>query len=152
MTKTKVLAALSVAAGLAVAFSGASVAQQDAIAKRKAIMKEVGGATKMASQMIKGELPYDAKAAEAGMLKIANGWAEFAKLFPKGTETGGETTAAPTIWKDFKDFDAKGVKMSQAAATAAKEAAKGADAFKAAFPAVGGTCKGCHEVYRVKKK
>ena len=151
MTKTKIIAGMSVAAVLALATAGVSTAQ-DAIAQRKALMKEVGGATKLSSEMIKGEKPYDAKAAAAAMTKIADGWAPFAKLFPKGTETGGETTAAPAIWEKFKDFDEKGQTMAKAAANAAKEAEKGPEAFKAAFGGVGGTCKSCHEVYRVQKK
>ncbi len=151
MTKTKMLVGLSVVAGLALATAGVSTAQ-DAIAQRKAIMKTVGGGTKLANEMIKGEKPYDAKAAAEAMTKIADGWAPFAKLFPKGTETGGETTAAPAIWEKFADFDAKGQALSKAAATAATEAAKGPEAFKAAFAGVGATCKGCHEVYRIQKK
>ena len=66
MTKTKILAGMSVAAVLALATAGVSTAQ-DAIAQRKALMKEVGGATKLSSEMIKGEKPYDAKAAAAAM-------------------------------------------------------------------------------------
>ena len=154
MSKTKVLAGMSVIAGLAVAMAGVTIAQDAAatIAKRKAMMKEVGAATKLSNEMIKGEKPYDAKAAAEGMTKIATGWAEFAKLYTKGTETGHETTAAPKIWETFKDFDEKGQALAKAAETAAAEAAKGPEAFKAAFTAVGGTCKSCHEVYRVQKK
>lgn len=151
MTKTKILAGLSVAAVLALSMAGVSTAQ-DAIAQRKALMKDVGAATKLSNEMIKGEKPYDAKAAAAAMQKIADGWAPFAKLLPKGTEKGGETTAAPAIWEKTKDFEDKGQAMAKAAAAAAKEAEKGPEAFKAAFGGVGGTCKGCHEVYRVQKK
>lgn len=151
MTKTKILAGLSVAAGLALSMAGVSTAQ-DAIAQRKALMKDVGAATKLSNEMIKGEKPYDAKAAAAAMQKVADGWAPFAKLFPKGTEKGGETTAAPAIWEKTKEFEEKGLAMAKAAANAAKEAEKGPEAFKAAFGGVGGSCKGCHEVFRVQKK
>lgn len=151
MSKSKFLAALSTAAAVAVVWSGASIAQ-DVIAKRKDIMKGVGGATKLSNEMIKGEKPYDAKAAAEAMTKISGTWAEFAKSFPKGSETGGETTAAPKIWESFDDFDSKGKAMAKAAETAGAEAAKGADAFKAAFGEVGKTCKGCHELYRIPKK
>ena len=152
MSKSKLLVGLSLVAGLAVVASGVQ-AQQDAIAKRKAIMKEVGAAAKLSGEMIKGDKPYDAKAAAEGMTKVSVGWAEFAKLYPKGSETGGETTASPKIWENFKDFDEKGQALAKAAANAAAEAPKGLEAFKAAFGnGVGGTCKGCHEVYRVQKK
>lgn len=150
MSKSKVLAGLSVLAGVAVIASGVAVAQ-DAIAKRKELMKAVGGANKAATQMIKGEIPFDAAKAKAHADTIANGWGEFAKQFPKGSETGGETTAAPKIWESFKDFDDKGKEMAARAAKASAEAAKGIDAFKASFPEVTKSCKGCHDDYRVKK-
>ncbi|MEZ5849873.1 MAG: cytochrome c [Hyphomicrobiaceae bacterium] len=151
MNKTVVLSGLSIVAAVAVAAS-AAVAAGDAIAKRKAYMKSVGGAAKQSGQMIKGEQPYDAKAAAANMTKIAAGWADFAKQFPKGTETGGETTASPKIWSNMKEFDDKGKALAAAAEKAVGEAAKGKDAFAAAFKNVGATCKGCHETYRIKKK
>ena len=151
MTRSRVLIGLSVLAAAAVVASGVSVAQ-DAIAKRKAVMKAVGGATKASAQMVKGEVPFDAAKAKASMDTIASGWEEFAKQFPKGSETGGETTAAPKIWESFADFDAKGKKFAADAAKASAAAAKGADEFKTAFGAVTKNCKGCHETYRVKKK
>jgi cytochrome c556 len=150
MSKSKFLTGLSIVAGVAVIASGAAVAQ-DAIAKRKALMKAVGGATKTGSQMVKGEIPFDAAKAAESMNTIAKGWAEFATLYPKGTETGGETTASPKIWETFADFDAQGKKMAADAAKAATAAAGGADAFKAAFGDVTKSCKSCHDVYRVKK-
>lgn len=151
MSKSKMLAGMSVLAATAVIVSGVAVAQQDAIATRKAAMKAVGGATKTSVQMIKGEIPFDAVAAKASADTIANGWAGFAKQFPKGTETGGETTAAPKIWETFADFDEKGKKMAVEAAKASAASAQGAEAFKTAFGEVTKSCKGCHDDYRVKK-
>lgn len=151
MIKSKVLAGASLAAGLALLVSGVSVAQ-DAIAQRKAYMKSVGAATKLSNEMIKGEKPFDGKAAADALTKVSAGWGDFVKQYPKGTETGGETTASPKVWENPKDFNEKGQVLAKAAANAAAEAGKGADAFKAAFGAVGATCKGCHEVYRVQKK
>lgn len=151
MSKSRVLTGLSIVAALAVTASGVSVAQ-DAIAKRREFMKSVGAAAKASNEMIKGEKPYDAKVAADGMNRIAAGWNEFTTLFPKGTETGGETTASAKVWEDPAGLDAKGKGLVAAAKKASEEAAKGADAFKAAFGDVGKTCKGCHEIYRVPKK
>ena len=151
MQKSKVLAGVSLAMGLAVAASGISVAQ-DAIAKRREYMKAVGAAAKQSNEMIKGDKPFEAKAAAEALTKVAAGWADFTKQYPKGTETGGETTASPKIWENPKDFDEKGQVMAKAAAAAAAAADKGKDAFAEAFKAVGATCKGCHEVYRIPKK
>lgn len=151
MSKSKVLAGLSVLAGVAVVVSGVAVAQ-DTIAKRKEMMKAVGGATKQSVQMVKGEIPYDAGKAKANMDTIAGTWSGFVKLFPKGSETGGETTAAPKIWESFEDFDSKGKKMAADAAKASAAAGQGLEPFKAAFGEVTKSCKGCHTDYRLKKK
>ena len=150
MQKSGVLAGLSLLAVVAVTVTGVSA--QDAIANRKAYMKSVGAAAKASGEMIKGDKPYDAKAAAEALTKVATGWAGFATSFPKGSETGGETTASAKVWETPQDFDDKGKALAKAAETAAAEAAKGPEAFKAAFAGVGSTCKGCHEVYRVQKK
>lgn len=151
MSKSKLLAGLSILAGIAVIASGVAIAQ-DPIAKRKELMKAVGGATKESGQMVKGEIPFDASKAKANMDTIAGGWAEFAKQYPKGSETGGETTAAPKIWQTFEDFDTKGKKMAADAAAAATAAGKGLEPFKASFGEVTKNCKGCHDDYRIKKQ
>ncbi len=151
MLKTRVLAGVGAVAGIAMAITGVAVGQ-DVIAQRKELMKQVGGATKTSSDMIKGDKPYDAKAAEAAATTIAQNWGQFVKLFPENAKTGGETTAAPKIWEDTKDFEAKGAVMAMAAQEAAKSAANGAEAFKTSFSEVTKNCKGCHEAYRIPKK
>ena len=152
MKKSHLLAGLSLLAGMAVLASSVTTAQ-DPIARRREIMKtSVGPSAKASNEMIKGEKPYDAKAAADAMSKISTGWAEFSKLFPKGSETGGETRASPKIWENMADFESKGKALTTAADAAAVEAAKGPDAFKAAFGAVGGSCKSCHDVYLLPKK
>ncbi len=151
MTKTKVLVGLAMLAGVAVSVTGIAVGQ-DAIAQRKDLMKGVGGAAKTSGEMIKGEKPYDAKAAETAASTIAKNWLAFVKLFPDDSKSGGETTAAPKIWETRKDFEDKGATMAKAAEAAAADASKGADVFKASFGEVTKNCKGCHDAYRVPKK
>jgi cytochrome c556 len=150
MSRSKTLTGLAFVAGVAVVASGVAVAQ-DAIAKRKELMKGVGGATKQSVQMVKGETPFDAGKAQAAMDAIHKSWAEFAKLFPKGSDAGGETTAAPKIWQSFEDFEAKGEKMAADAVKASAAAGQGLESFKAAFGMVARNCKGCHQDYRIKK-
>lgn len=151
MLQTKVLAGIAAIAGVAVAISGVAVGQ-DVIAQRKALMKQVGGATKTSTEMIKGDKPYDAKAAEGAATTIAQNWGTFVKLFPATAKTGGETTAAPKIWEDTQGFEAKGAVLAKAAQDASQAAAKGPEAFKTSFGEVTKLCKGCHEVYRIPKK
>jgi cytochrome c556 len=151
MRKTILLGGVAILATIAVGASGFTVVAQDTIAQRKALMKAVGGASKTGSQMAKGEVPFDAAKASEAMGTIATSWAAFVKLFPKGSETGGETTASPKVWESFKDFEDKGAKLVSDAATAQKAAANGADAFKAAFGDLTKNCGGCHQPYRIKK-
>ncbi len=151
MTKSGVLMGMAIVAALAVAATGIATGQ-DAIAQRKELMKQVGAATKVSGEMVKGEKPYDAKAAAEAMTTIARNWQAITKLFPDNSKMGGETTAAPKIWEARADFDAKGAAMAKDAEAASKAAAQGPDAFKAAFGAVAKNCKGCHEVYRIPKK
>jgi len=152
MMRTTILGGVAILATIAVGVSGFTVVAQDTIAQRKALMKAVGGASKTGSQMAKGEIPFDAAKASEAMGTIVTSWAAFVKLFPKGSETGGETTASPKIWESFKDFEDKGATLVSAATTAQKAAANGADAFKAAFGDVGKNCGSCHQPYRIQKR
>ena len=91
----------------ALAFATSAV-QADAIADRKALMKERGQIVGGLSKMAKGETPFDA-AAVTTQLAALNANAEkfnIEVLFPAGSETGGETTAAPAIWSDTAGFQA----------------------------------------------
>jgi cytochrome c556 len=152
MMRSRVLGGVAILATIAVAATGVSVVAQDAIGQRKELMKGVGGASKTGSQMVKGEVPFDATKAADSMGTIAKNWIAFVKLFPKGSETGGETTASPKIWESFKDFEEKGQKLANDATAAQKAAANGADSFKTAFGEVTKNCKGCHDAYRIPKK
>lgn len=150
MLKSNVLSGLAIFSGLALLASGLAVAQ-DPIAQRRAHMKTVGAAAKTGGQMVKGDIPFDAKKASDVMSAVAAAWPEFAKQFPDSAKTGGETTASPKIWTSRKDFDDKGAVFKAKAEAAAAAAMKDPAAFKDAYGEFVGTCKGCHEVFRVQK-
>jgi cytochrome c556 len=75
------------------------------------------------------------------------------QLFLRGTgqETGIKTAALPIIWTQFPDFRGKHIQFVNAA-RGVERASRGdnVDAIKAAMQTLGGTCKGCHDVYRAK--
>lgn len=141
---------LGVAAG---AMMISSIAHADAIADRKAVMKEKNGANMGALvKFAKGETtPYDPAAALASLKAMREGTATFADLFPVGSETGGETSASPKIWEDNAGFKAALAKYH--ADLDAAIAAPPADvaALGAVLGAVGANCKSCHETYRIVK-
>lgn len=142
-----------VTAALLAAFSiGPVSGADDPIAARKAIMQNVGAATGAGAAMVKGEAEFNAVTA-ALVLRTMNAAAlGFGELFPEGSESGGKTTAAPSIWDDRAGFDMVLAKFQSD--TAAGIAAKPADldAFKAAFGAATMNCAACHQDYRVKRE
>lgn len=141
----------SVCVAAAIAFGATAVlAQANAIAERKEIMKGVGGAAKSGAAFAKGEAPYDNAKALAVFATMASAAAKMPSLFPDNSKTGGETTAAPKIWEDMNGFKAGFAKL-EADAKAAQASVKDVNSFKVAFGGVTKNCGGCHEVYRIKK-
>lgn len=116
------------------------------IKERKGIMKKISDEAKVLGRMVKGEAPFD----DAKVDVILSGWETGAKkyvtLFPDDSKTGEKTRAKAAIWENKADFEAKAADFLKAIAAA--KAANSADAFKAAYPAVGKACDGCHENYR----
>ena len=70
-------------------------------------------------------------------------------LFPEGSG-GGDSRAKPEIWTDRAGFD-KAMKDAQAAA-AALAAVTDEAAYGNALKNLGGSCKTCHDMYRLPKK
>jgi cytochrome c556 len=73
--------------------------------------------------------------------------------FPKGSgpEAGVKTDALPEIWSKPADFKAALAKLGAGSAKL-QAAAKTGDvgAIKAAIPAIGGSCKSCHDQFKAK--
>ncbi len=139
------------AAVLATAVMLPALVQAGPIEDRKAIMKGNGRDTKMAADMLKGAVPFDAAAANTILANYAAAAKAFPAHFPANSKTGGETEAAPAIWDKPADWKAATAKFQ--ADTAAAVAMKPADAasFGKAFGLVTANCKSCHEGFRIKK-
>jgi len=143
--------------GLVVVLAGVlgasvAIAADDPIKERRQLMKGNGDAVKGIVAMLKGEKPYDGVEVQKSMKDINKSLATFVTLFPKGSETGGETAAKPEIWDSKAEFESIAKDLEAATAKAAAAAPGGLDAFKVAFGDVGKTCKACHEKFRVEKK
>ncbi len=128
----------------------AVLAQGAPIATRKQTMKGVGDATKIGSAMAKGEAPFDAAKAKEILQVYANAADKMHNYFPENSKTGGETTAAPTIWQNQaefrKRFDDWAADIKKAAANT-----KDLDSFKAEFTTVTRACGSCHQAYRISR-
>jgi cytochrome c556 len=129
---------------------GTSAAANDPIATRKETMKGVGAAARTATQMSKGEAPFDLAKAKAVFNTFENAAKRMPTLFPANSKTGGETTAAPKIWEDMAGFRARFAKFEQDA-DAAERATRDLASFQAEFTKVSQNCGGCHENYRIKR-
>jgi cytochrome c556 len=144
---------IAVAALAAVAFGATAVlAQSDPIKERMHLMKENNDNAKVVVQMVKGQRPYDAKAVAAAFAQ----WHETAEklpgLFPPNSKSGEKTRAAPKIWDNKKDFDAKAAAFGKAVADNRAKAESSLDGLKVALNAVGKACSNCHDDYRLEKK
>ena len=80
---------------------------------------------------------------------LANGVSELERLFPAGSNVEG-SDALPIIWEQPEQF-AAAIEKAVAATRKFAEAAESGDkeAIAAAFRDVGGSCRGCHDTFRV---
>jgi cytochrome c556 len=140
-----VVFAWTVAAGLGVARADGL----DPIAVRQAVMSLQGGdfAYIRAVLAAKG----DVKPLEVPAKAIIKSTGVIPTLFPKGTESGGDTRALPEIWSDPAGFQ-KIAAAATDAATKLAAAAKAGDADEAAADTklLGEQCAACHKAYRAK--
>ncbi|WP_052341130.1 c-type cytochrome [Salinarimonas rosea] len=146
---TGLAVALAAPAALApVLFAASALAQGEPIAARQEIMKGVGNATRTGVQMIRGEAPFDLDTARETFAVYIDASERMPGLFPEGTETGGDTKAAPAIWEDKEGFDALFVEFGERAA-AGLEATTDQASFQAALGTATQSCRTCHEQFRL---
>lgn len=132
---------------------GAVVAQQDVVKSTQAQMKATGramGAT--LSPIMKGEKPYDQAAVSEALKTLEDTAKQLPSMFPasiKAVKFEGDFNTTPKIWDDAAGFKAKIDEYAKAVSDA-KASVKDLDSLKAAMPALGKGCAGCHETFRVK--
>lgn len=123
---------------------------EDAIKYRKASFTLLANHFSQIGAVVKGEKPYNAAEVAANAALVET----LAKLpwaaFTVGSEAG-DTKAKPEIWKEADKFKAAADKL-QADSVKLSAAAKTGDLaqVKAAFGAVGQSCKGCQDNYKNK--
>jgi cytochrome c556 len=133
---------------LIAASSFAFAAGDDTIKERQGCMKANGGIMGVAVPMVKGEKPYDNAALQEAIGKMEAACANWANFWSEDSMKGAsvETFAKEEIWTDKAGFEAAGGKSYTA--MQALKATTDEASFKAAFPAVGAGCQGCHEKFR----
>jgi cytochrome c556 len=132
---------------------GAVSAQQDALKNAQAVMKATGKNTGTLAAMVKGEKSYDQAAVNASLAVLEETGKKLPTLFPeslKGQPSDDDYSASPKIWENKADFSAHIATFAKVVADA-KGNVKNLATLRAAVPAIGKACSGCHETYRIKK-
>ena len=145
MTKRIALCAVIMLAGLGVARADGL----DPIAVRQAGYDLQNGDFAFIRSVVAAK--GDVKPLEGPAKAIARWAALIPTLFPKGTETGGNTKALPEIWSDPAGFQKIALAASDAATKLAAAAKAGdADEVAADTKLLGEQCGACHKGYRAK--
>ncbi len=145
MQMEKTVNKLALAFGTLAILATPAVAAEDPVMVRKILMQGNAAGAGLAGAMLKGEMEYSPAAGKAAIasMNASEGSAE------------EDTTAAPAIWEDAAGWEAELAKFTSATSAAAeasgREGPADLDTFKAAVGPVLGTCKSCHEGYRVKR-
>ena len=141
-----------VVVGMLVLGAGAVMAQQDAVKNAQTYMKGNGKNAGALAAMVKGEKPYDQATVDTAFVKFEDTAKKLPTLFPesiKGLKAEGDYSSSAKIWEDTAGFSEHIASFGKVVSEA-KAQIKDLDSLKAAFPAVGKQCGGCHETYRVK--
>lgn len=148
----KLLLAVAAVAGAATALPAAAqfAKPDDAVKYRKAAFQVMAAHFGRLGAVANGRAPYDAAAVAANADVVV-----FASKLPfagfvegtSGTEKGAPKA---NVWSEKAKFDGAAKKMQDEVAKLAAAAKTGKEAdLKAAFGAAAGTCKSCHDDFRV---
>lgn len=120
------------------------------IRDRHELMEGIGKNAKTIGDALKaGRIGPESGIAPAAM-EISTSASKIPGLFPKGS-TDPKSRAKPEIWTDWKKFEDISKQLQARAAELANEASAGGDVAGKAKDMFG-TCKSCHDDFRVPEK
>jgi cytochrome c556 len=122
----------------------------ETITARQNNFKQMGRAQKAIGDELKKPAP-DVGVIRTNAGTIASLAPQVSRWFPRGTgkESGAKTGALPVIWQQTARFNTGANQLTNAARGLQRAAASGNVAqIRAAVPAVGGACKGCHDTFK----
>ena len=129
------------------------LAPADQIKARVTGLRELGAAFKAINDGLRAPAPQTILIQQSAR-QIRNAAQAMSTWFPKGSgpESGQKTSAKPDIWTKPKDFAAAQLAFSrQADALAKASAGSDIEAIRMETRKLGGTCKACHDQFRVPK-
>jgi cytochrome c556 len=145
--KTIAAAALVAAASVTAAIAATPA---ETITARQTNFKQLGRAQKMIGDELRKPAP-DVAVIRTNAQTLANLAPQVHRWFPRGTgkESGAKTGALPAIWQQTPLFNTKAAQFTNAARGLQQAATRGnVGQIRAALPAVGGSCKGCHDTFK----
>ena len=148
LTKRTPAFAAFISIGLAGAW-GVGLAAENPAHQRHEAMETVQESFKPLRAIAVKEAPFDAAVVKKNATTILEKLKEAHGLFPEGSG-GGDSRAKPEIWTDRAGFD-QAMKDAQAAATAMAAVTDEAG-YVPAMKTLGGSCKNCHDKYRLPKQ
>lgn len=144
--------AWSLVAGLASASALAHGGATGVVKERMDAMGAIADAVKSIGDMLRGKTEYDpAKIDVAAGVITSHAGDNLTQLFPDDS-IDGPSEALPAIWLDWVDFQEQADRLETSANKLATAAGSGKTETGRIFGAVAGTCKACHEKFRVKKE
>ncbi|MET1413474.1 cytochrome c [Roseibium sp. HPY-6] len=154
MNRSLVCVVFTMSAGLwSLAVAWAHSGAMGVVKERMDAMTEISRNVKTVGRMLKEEIPYDGEAvAKAGTVVADHAGEAMTRLFPEGS-LQSPTEASPAIWKQWNDFSQLAERLRVSALKLGDGARSGADrkTIMSSFAEMAGTCKSCHEVFRVEK-
>jgi cytochrome c556 len=111
---------------------------------RQELMDGIAGSAKVLGQMAKGEVAFDAAAAEAAKAALVAAAADIPAKFETQSEDP-KSKAKAEIWTNWDDFVAKAGALKAAAEALDASTVEG---IQSGMGAVGGSCGGCHKAYQ----
>jgi len=136
-----------------IALTSAALAHQGAtgvVKERMMAMGEIAENMKLVNAMLRGKESYDGVKVVAAMEVISAHAIALPHKFPKGSEMA-PSEASPAIWDKTPEFNAIFGDLARSA-TGILEFADDKAAVAKAFGSVAGTCKACHEDFRISRK
>lgn len=117
-----------------------------AVKARMGAMMEISDDVKTLVRMSRGEIAFDGTEATAAFARIVSNAEAVPDLF-EASETDPASEAAPDIWENWDDFvsRAEALKVAAEAGAGVPDAA----ALGSAMQEVAGTCRDCHDRYKL---
>lgn len=146
---------ITIVAALALASAASAVAAMKpeiVIGYRQSAMTMMGWNFAPMGAMVKGRIPFDAKAFAKHADRVAFLAPQVLEGFAKGSDKGAKTAAKADIWTHFDDFQSKVDDLVRQSKMLSEVATTGDEAkMKEQFKKVGEACKSCHDKYKEKE-